>query len=370
MSSFNSLMSQKFILKAKDFDQYYLVKDNLKTIKKDYLDKFGYGIYINQSLIKLEKVPGKPEPWMGILDFSSIEEYQMLCYLLMFLEDMEIANQFVLSNLLEFIQVKFVDNPITFNDFSVRKKLIRVVKYAIKIGIIINNAGDEDKFSQNIQTEVLFENTGVSRYFLRSFVTDILQWDNVSDFFDNQYLNMDEDRGIVRTHRVYRRLLLSPCIYRSDGNDEDFNYIRNYRNRIEKDFQKLFSCDLHVYKSCAFLVIDEDVKIGKFIDNKNAMDDILLLFNYEVIKRVKNNSLKINSIDKIIVNEYMINLIIDYVIKNNFDYIPKAYQVNNNLSSDVLNRLIVLGYVTLNDAIYTINPIVKILGGNYEMEKS
>ena len=92
-------MNRRWILKSQDPQLYYEIKDNAKELKKKLQEKFGYALIINPYLVKLEKIPGKAEGWMGITEFETLMEYQMFCYLLMLLEDKEAGERFILSNI-------------------------------------------------------------------------------------------------------------------------------------------------------------------------------------------------------------------------------------------------------------------------------
>ena len=107
MKDLEKLLENYWIIKDDDKDLYYSVKDSLPEYKNFLNEKLGYHVIINPNLIKLEKLPGISEPWMGIQEFESTMEYAFLCLLLMFLEDMEREEQFVLSNITEFIQGNF-----------------------------------------------------------------------------------------------------------------------------------------------------------------------------------------------------------------------------------------------------------------------
>ena len=93
MNCIEQLLQQRWILKKQNPQLYYEIKDNQKELRKKLQDRFGYVLIINPLLAKLEKIPGKAEAWMGIQEFETIQEYQMFCYLLMYLEDKEIEEQ-------------------------------------------------------------------------------------------------------------------------------------------------------------------------------------------------------------------------------------------------------------------------------------
>ena len=367
MKIVEELLSRRWIIKRENEDLYYQAKDLSKNIKKLLIDKFGYNLIINQYLVKLEKIPGVPEAWMGIQDFKSIQEYQMLCFILMFLEEKEIEEQFVLSNLTEYIQVQFEnEKPISWNHFKTRKMLIRVIKYCHKMGIIKTNDGDEDGFIKNLETEVLYENTGISHYFMQNFTLDIMEHQQPDDFINNEWIGLAEDKGIVRRQRVYRKLLLSPGVYRNNDKDEDFAYLRNYRRQISEDFKTLMACQLHLYHSSAYLVLDEDCSLNKQFPSNNALNDLILVVNETLKKQIKNYRLKLDQREQAHINASKFNRLLERVIQTNYQFLPKTYQVKSGeLVNEIIEKMELLGFIKIDEEI-TIYPIIGKISGYYQ----
>lgn len=79
MDALQELLKRKWILRKEDPDLYNMVRDSVKEIRKFVQEKFGYMIIVTPYLIKLEKIPGYVEEWMGIQEFQSVQEYQMFC---------------------------------------------------------------------------------------------------------------------------------------------------------------------------------------------------------------------------------------------------------------------------------------------------
>lgn len=103
MRELEALLNKRCILKAEDKELYYKVRDQLGEIRKFASDKLGCHIIENALLVKLEKIPVIPESFMGVQEFTSKEEYAFLCLLLMFLEDKDPQEQFILSQLTEYV---------------------------------------------------------------------------------------------------------------------------------------------------------------------------------------------------------------------------------------------------------------------------
>ena len=55
---------------------------------------------------------------------------------------------------------------------------------------------------------------------------DIMGYHSPEDFEKEEWIDVNEDRGIVRRQRVYRRLLMSMGMYKDSDSEEDFAYVR------------------------------------------------------------------------------------------------------------------------------------------------
>lgn len=270
------LLSRRFIIKAREKELYYQIKDELPSLQNFLIEKLGYQVIVNPYMIKVEKIPASPKNWMGIMEFKEKEDYILFCYVLMFLEDKENEEQFVLSSLTESIAAQCVEFPVDWTNFGQRRSLIRVMKYCEQTGLLLVNDGAEENFTKDIQTEVLYENTGISRYMTRNFIKDISMFQKPSDFQAMEWIDVDEDRGMARRHRVYRTLLMTPGMLLTE-NEEDALYVRNYRNVIQKDFERYFDCELQLHRSSAFLMLGEDCRLGRRIPEEASISDLSLL---------------------------------------------------------------------------------------------
>lgn len=278
MRPIETLLSKRWILKSREKELYYQMKDEVGKIKGFLTEKLGYPVIVNPYLIKIEKIPASPENWMGIQEFTDKIEYVFLCLILMYLEEKEAGEQFVLSELTEYIQSQEKDEQIDWTVYRFRRHLIKVMKFCVKEGMIEINDGNEDSFMKSDAGEVLYENTGASRYFMRNLTRDISEYEKPEDFLKEEWIGMNEDRGIIRRQRVYRRLLLSMGMYQTPDTEEDFYYVKNYRNMIQGDLETLLDCQLQVHRTSAFLIMGEDSNLGRNFPEENTLSDIVLLW--------------------------------------------------------------------------------------------
>ncbi len=293
MNVLEILLDRRWILKAKEKELYYRVKDELSSVRKFMEEKLGYHITVNPYLIKVQKIPARPENWMGIWAFKEITDYVYFCLVLMFLEGKEPDEQFVLSELTEYMQSQWKEESIDWTLYKNRRCLIRVMKYCLQCGMINIDDGKEENFASDGTTEVLYENTGTSRYFMRNFTQDIMGCQSAEDFGQEEWLDINEDRGIVRRQRVYRSLLMSMGLRLSDTTAEDFAYIRQFRNMIQGELSEWLDCDLQVHRTSAFLVLGEESRMGRCFPEENTLSDITLLCCQLILEAIKNKEINV-----------------------------------------------------------------------------
>lgn len=282
------LLENKWVIRERDKDLYYNIKDSIKDFRDFIKDKLGYQLIINSDFIKLEKIPGKAEPWMGIESFDSNVEYALLCLVLMFLEDKEKGEQFVLSQLTDYILTQWPDkdNPIDWTKYDLRKRFIKVLKYCSSTYLIKTNDGNEMFFADSLDAEVLYENIGMSKYLVNRFWDDISEFASYKDFEDNEYNKFEEDKGIIRKNRVYRSLIMSPVVYKYDGYENDLVYIKNYRSMLENDISKYIDGSLHIHKNSSMILLPDGSYKDVFPNNKN-ISDIVLQMCYLIRKELQ-----------------------------------------------------------------------------------
>lgn len=367
MKALEVLLSKRWILKSKDRELYYSVRDELPKFRSFLIEKLGFQVVVNSYLIKLEKIPAVAENWMGIKEFSDKMEYVIFMTVLMFLEEKDMGEQFVLSELTEYIQTTVEVESIDWTVYRSRKYLVKVMKYLVSEGILELNDGSEEDFAKDGISEVLYENTGVSRHFVRNFTRDISNFKEVSDFEDGDFIDTDEDRGIVRRQRVYRKLLLSAGLYRNENTEEDFKYIRNFRGIIANDFEGLFDCNLHIHKSSAYLVINEGSRLGRAFPEESTLSDIVLLVNDLILNRIDENKLTPAVDESIVLSLESFNELIEEAKRLYGNGFAKTYRdmTTKEICSVVTEYMLELGFIEYIGNDVKINPIVGKVAGRY-----
>ena len=302
--NFVDLLENYLILKERDKDLYYDVKDNIDKYKSFIYDNLAYDIIIKDDFIKLEKIPGIPEEWMGINEFTEIKEYIFFILLITFLEDKNKEEQFILSSITEYIEHNYPDEKIEWTIFKNRKSLIKVMKFAIDSGIIKKNDGSEEEFSKSETGDVLYESTGLSRYIVRRFSKNIEDSESYEDLLGDEFSGISKDLGTVRKNRVFRRLLLSPVVYNdeNDNDNGDYDYIKSKRSFIRNTFEENLGWDIHIHKNGALAALENSNEVKDIFPNKKGESAAVLFINKEVRRNINSGNLKKEDNDTVVMS--------------------------------------------------------------------
>lgn len=305
MNDLLNLLNNRWIIKKKNPDLYFRVKDNLRQYQDFVREKLGYTITVNPLLIKIEKLAGKPQSWMGINTFDSIQCYVFFIYILMFLEEKEPEEQFVLSQITDFIHSQpEIQDQIDWTSFTQRKTLIKVLEFSKENHLIkINDGDDRDFVNAHEAVEVLYENTGLSKYFMRRFPFDITEINSLKAFNELDWQNDDGERGVMRRHRIYRRLILEPVVYKSSFEDQDYLYIKNMRSVLAHDFDHYLGADFHVHKNGAMILFQDNAHVRDALPSRKNISDIVFQCCKEIRDRVISGDWVRNSEDKIMISK-------------------------------------------------------------------
>ena len=368
MEELKSLVDNYFILKDKDKELYYAIKDSAKTFKSFITEKLGYNLMIRNDFIKLEKLPGRAEAWMGIEEFKDKNEYVFFMLMLMFLEDKGKEEQFLLSHVVEYISANSVSGEIDWTEYRIRRQLVNVIKYGINLSLFNVDEQEEKDFAQNEETEALYENTGLSKYVVRIFPIDIMKCRDYKDLEDYNKDILDSERGFIRRNRVYRRLLLSPVVYNEGAEDEDYAYIKNFRARIEEDFRNYFNWSLQVHRNGALVVPSENENIKNGFPSTAGISDVVLHVNKRLYEAVKNRELKREANDVIIMTEENFRALLMSVKDIKGQGWSKEYREcsEDKLYSEVIAFMESFSMIEKKDKLYIYPLIAKLIGDYFE----
>lgn len=176
-----------------------------------------------------------------------------------------------------------------------------------------------EQFRFREETEVLYDVSVVSRYFMRPYPKDLSEFRTMRELLAASWVETEvgADPGVdlgvgagadscaeagtpggvetgdsartgdnresttSRRHRIYRQLFLCPVLYgngSSGSPDPDIVYLRNYRNRIQEDIEAHTDFRLELYRNCAMLVLPERKMRYTTYPDVKGISDISLQF--------------------------------------------------------------------------------------------
>ena len=278
MNGVRTLLEQFWICKDSNKEDYYKVKRDIPSFQKFVREQLGWKLIHTENLLKLEKIPAHAECFMGIQEFSEILDYCILCVVLMYLEDKEEGEQFLLSELIDYLETKLKGEVlIDWTSFSQRKSLVRTLQYMENMQMLRVYEGSSEAFGLERGQEVLYENTGYSKYFATSFPMDITEFETWEDFEKQKFEEIQEDRGTSRINRVYRQLVVCPAMYWGGNEDVDSLYLKNQRQWVSKYLEENLGGKLEIYKNATFFMLEEDDCYGKVHPRDAMLPEIVLL---------------------------------------------------------------------------------------------
>lgn len=377
MKVLEELLEDYWILNDQDNEKYEQIRQELDDKTVNFIkQKLGYKLIINPYLIKLEKIPGIPKAFMGIKEFSSKLEYVFLCLILIFLEEKSIKEQFILSQLIDYIQSKSTEIDlgeivIDFNLFKQRQAMVRVLKYIRDLGFIKLYDGDESKFAENIENDVLYEVTGVSKYFVRNFTSNITDCNLYTDIYEQEQLGLEQDKGIERRQRVYRRLFTENVVYNEKQEDQDYLYIKQYKNVIAQDVDQMLDSSLEIHKNGAYILLAEHEPFKNVYPATNrAISDVVLFFSTILIDMLEENKLSKEQNDTIVISEIEFSQIVKLLKQKYSQGFSKEYREMNeqDLETQIYDFMEEYDMMRKEEKQFRIMPIAFKVKGRYPKE--
>ena len=293
MNEIRTLFENFWISKSSDKETYYRVKRDIPNFQKFVRDQLGWKLIHTETLLKLEKRPAHAESFMGITEFTDPRDYCILCVVLMYLEDKDEQEQFLLSELISFVETQLQQYMvIDWTSFTQRKSLVRVLQYMERLQMLRVYEGSSEAFGSEAGQEVLYENTGYSKYFATSFATDISKFTSWKDFEKTEFEEFQENRGSVRINRVYRQLSLCPAFYWEENDDADALYLKNQRQWVAKYLDENLGGHLDIYRNTASLTLEESDCYGTVHPRNAMLPEAVLLICEEIRNRITAGNLK------------------------------------------------------------------------------
>lgn len=362
------LLNNYWCIKEQDPALYFKIKNNLDYYKDFIQTKLGSKLIVNDRFIKLEKVPAVPKSYMGVPTFTDKMHYTILFIILLFLEDKPKLEQFILSNLIDFITntatTLELDSVPNWNILHHRKCLVTVINHLKELNII-KVVEETSVFTEDTKAEALYETTGLSNYYVREFKNNILEYENINDYTNDEFKNQSENIGDVRRYKVYRHLIYSLVAYTEDLTEFEIDYLRKFRSNINNEISKYTLSDLELTKNMAVLMFDPESHEKFDFPSSKAISDIVLLVNNNILKKVNDEKLILNQDETITISRENLSRIIKETKEEYGEFFSKYYKemIQSSFIKEVIDYLKEYDFIREYEYGYKVYPMTSKLIG-------
>ena len=161
MDEFRALLDRFWIRREEDRELFYQVRRKLPALRRALREQFGWEVICTEQVIRLVKEPARAQEAFGIPEFTEVQDYCLLCGVLLLLEDKDDGQRFLLSELTQAVlaYTKPYLPDLSWEKYSCRTSLVRVLQYAERLGLLRSFEGESDGFAAHQDQEVLYENT-------------------------------------------------------------------------------------------------------------------------------------------------------------------------------------------------------------------
>lgn len=122
MDEFRALLDRFWVTRAKNKELYFALKRIVPEYRRLINEQLGWNLIVNEAIVKLEKVPPRALPWMGIQSFQDPMDYCLLCAVLFFLAYLDDGAPFLLSSLTRAVETFLAEvRPVDWTQFLHRK---------------------------------------------------------------------------------------------------------------------------------------------------------------------------------------------------------------------------------------------------------
>lgn len=378
------LLIERFWITRDDNEElYYLIKDNEAEIKTFFRDTFRYRLIITHELAKLEKIPVKTYNWMGNKEvknqttFKRQRDLVFLFCILAFIEGKGRDDQFSLQNICEAIQAYYPQSDdkehVTIiwkegSGYQNRLSLIRVLKYALKMKLIVTVDQYIEDFAGDAEHDVLFERTPYVSYFIRNF-KDLFAWNNYDDF--QAFLANENEEYIDGKHRFYRRLFLEPIVYHHEITEDEQDYVKRFYHKIESNIQKYTGYEFERYKHNSALRKTIMVTGETLHPAENMLSNLILRFAGYILENQADYQFSFtNEID---ISNNEIQQILTKLKESDARFWSKSYKqmTTEHLRNVVTNYLVNWNFAEIkDDKTLTLKEGLFRIVGSYENEET
>lgn len=300
---------------TKDDEKFYEISSNEKELATYFKRFYGWNLYKDRYIIKLDKIPSSPESYMGNNNFDTKDDYCIYIAFLIALESYSKGQQFKFKEIFNKLKSNLEKTmDISWEKPQYRKAVKRVFEYAEKKKLIVNEADKIINTNENNieEVKVYYKKTNYCspRYILNN-LNNIFSFKNYEDF---KSYDLEEAKSQPK-NTLFRKLISKPVVYLSELTIQEKEILKN--KKLMERFADEIEGNIHYHKNCIFLFF-QDSQIGTIYPGKaNTLDTMILVLNNTLREKVKRGEITLNFDDTFnLEKDNLTSLIKEYKRKN------------------------------------------------------
>lgn len=282
-----ALLNRPWIFKGEDPAMFQQIKKHYDWLRDWFQEHCGFPLLLTRSFVKLEKVPAVAHRWMGFVDFSHPRDYGLFIYILWFLEEKGEHEQFLLSELAEELREYLLTQRIELDwrNYYHRLSMARALRKLRDLSVLIALDGEENKWAQNSEQNVLYECSPLIRYVVRRFTKDVTACQEPEQLVDDRYPETEEGRRDQLRHRVYRRLVQEAVVLDREWNEAERHYVLTQRRSIMANLN-LIGFEAVRFREGLLVTYPEASGDLVLFPTPKGVTDLVLLFAADIRQRL------------------------------------------------------------------------------------
>ena len=325
---------------TRDDEKFYEISSNEKELATYFKKFYGWNLYKDRYIIKLDKIPSNPESYMGNNEFDTKDDYCIYIAFLIALESYSKGQPFRFKDIFNKLKSNLEKTmDISWEKSYYRRAVKRVFEYAEKKKLIVNETDKMINISENDieEVRVYYKKTRYCspRYILNN-LNNIFSFKNYEDF---KSYDLEEAKNQPK-NSLFRKLISKPVVYLSELTIQEKEVLKN--KKLMERFADEIEGNIHYHKNCIFLFF-QDLQIGTIYPGKvNILDTMILVLNNSLREKVKMGEITINSDDTFnLERDSLTSLIKDYKLKNK-DWLKDSSlftRDDTTLTGEVIDRM-------------------------------
>lgn len=280
-----ALLNRYFVDKASDPELFQSIRYHYQELREWFQEQCGFTLLLTRQFAKLEKIPGKAQPWMGWDTFLEPRDYGLFTYCLWYLEGKGENEQFLLTDMVEAIRQHLLGLGVEMDWtlYDHRRSMARALKQLKNMGVLIAVDGDEWEWAQlGAERNVLYESSDYARYVLRRFPQDLCQYTTIEELGTTFYAPTPEGELKARRHHIFRRLLQEPVVYDWEWSDEEHYYVLTQRRYLLQQLEEMAGLVGQRYKEGLLFFYPEASGEMELFPTAQAVSDIVQTLAAEI----------------------------------------------------------------------------------------